>query len=208
MVNQSVTGYFQKLSELLLGLQVTSGDGTVLLLDEATDKAVDMILRVKEPSQKVMLIGNGGSAAIASHMQNDLCKAVGVRAIVFNEPSLLTAFSNDYGYECVFEHPVKLWADTSDLLLAISSSGQSKNILRGVRASLVRGCQIITLSGFSADNPLRRMGHLNFYVSSKAYGYVELVHSVLTHFLTDCAMMSQSEKEKLTNESKCNTISS
>lgn len=208
MVNQSVTGYFQKLSELLLGLQVTDGDGTVLSLDEATDKAVDMILRVKQVSRKVMLIGNGGSAAIASHMQNDLCKAVGVRAIVFNEPSLLTALSNDYGYECVFEQPVKLWADTSDVLLAISSSGQSKNILRGVRASLTRGCHVITLSGFSADNSLRHTGHLNFYVSSQVYGYVELVHSVLTHFLTDCAVMSQSEKEKLANESKCDTTSS
>ncbi len=208
MVNQSVTGYFQKLSELLLGLQVTDGDGTVLSLDEATDKAVDMILRVKQVSRKVMLIGNGGGAAIASHMQNDLCKAVRVRAIVFNEPSLLTTLSNDYGYECVFEHPVKLWADTGDLLLAISSSGQSKNILRGVRASLARGCQVITLSGFSVDDPLRRMGHLNFYVPLKAYGYVESVHSVLTHFFTDYAMMSQSEKEKLANESKCDTLTS
>lgn len=72
MVNQSVTGYFQKLSELLLGLQVADGDGTVLSLDEATDKAVDIILRVKQASRKVMLIGNGGSAAIAGHMQNDL----------------------------------------------------------------------------------------------------------------------------------------
>lgn len=208
MVNQGVRGYFQKLSELLLGLQVADGDGTVLSLDKGADKAVDMILRVKQASRKVMLIGNGGSAAIASHMQNDLCKAVGVRAIVFNEPSLLTALSNDYGYECVFEQSVKLWADTSDVLLAISSSGQSENILRGVRASLARGCQIITLSGFNADNSLRRMGHLNFYLPSKAYGYVELVHSVLTHFLTDCAMMSQSKKEKLVKESKCNTISS
>jgi len=208
MVNQSVTDYFQKLSELLLGLQVTDGDGTVLSLNEATDKAVDMILRVKQASRKVMLIGNGGSAAIASHMQNDLCKAVGVRAIVFNEPSLLTAFSNDYGYECVFEQPVKLWADTGDVLLAISSSGRSENIIRGVRASLAQGCQVITLSGFNADNPLRHMGHLNFYVSSQVYGYVELVHSVLTHFLTDCAMMSQPEKEKLVKESKCNTTNS
>lgn len=198
MVDQSVTGYFQKLSELLLGLQVTDGDGTVLSLDEATDKAVDMILRVKQASQKVVLIGNGGSAAIASHMQNDLCKAVEVRAIVFNEPSLLTALSNDYGYGCVFERSVELWANPGDLMLAISSSGQSENILRVVRASVAQKCQIITLSGFSADNPLRHMGHLNFYVPSNIYGYVELAHSVLTHFLTDCAMMSRSKKEELT----------
>ena len=143
-----------------------------------------------------MLIGNGGSAAIASHMQNDLCKAVGVRAMVFNEPSLLTALSNDHGYGCVFERPTELWADNGDLLLAISSSGQSENILRAVRASVAQGCQVITFSGFGADNPLRRMGHLNFYVPSQVYGYVELVHSTLAHFLTDCAMKSQLGERK------------
>lgn len=140
-----------------------------------------------------MLVGNGGSAAIVSHMQNDLCKAVGVRAMVFNEPPLLTALSNDHGYGCVFERPVDLWAESGDLLLAISSSGQSENILRAARSAKARGCQILTLSGFLADNPLRGMGHLNFYAPSQVYGYVELVHSVLAHFLTDCAVTSQAE---------------
>ena len=193
MANQSAKAYFHKLSELLLSLQVTDQNGVVLSFDEGTSRAVEMILSVKSASRKVMLIGNGGSAAIASHMQNDLCKAVGVRAIVFNEPPLLTALANDYGYECVFERPVELWADTGDLLLAISSSGQSENILRAVRASVARGCQVITLSGFSPDNPLRRMGHLNFYMPSQGYGYVEASHSVLAHFLTDCATMSVAE---------------
>ncbi|MBT9140777.1 MAG: Phosphoheptose isomerase [Dehalococcoidia bacterium] len=197
IVDQSVTVYFHRLSELLLSTQVTDREGVALSLNEGAKEAVDMILSVRSASGKVMLIGNGGSAAIASHMQNDLCKAVGVRAIVFNEPPLLTALSNDHGYGCVFERPVMLWANSGDLLLAISSSGQSENILRAVRASMARECQVITLSGFSVDNPLRRMGHLNFYVPSQVYGYVELVHSVLAHFLTDCAIMSRSEKEKL-----------
>ena len=144
-----------------------------------------------------MIIGNGGSAAIASHMHNDLCKAVGIRAIIFNEPSLLTALSNDHGYGCVFERPIELWADSGDLLLAISSSGQSENILRAVRASLAPGCQVITLSGFKSDNPLRGMGHLNFYVPAQDYGLVELVHSGLTHFLTDRSMTSQTEVDNL-----------
>ena len=188
MVGQSATAYFRKLSELLLSLQVTDEHGAVLSLNEGTDKALDLILSVKSASRKMMLIGNGGSAAIVSHVQNDLCKAVGVRAMVFNEQPLLTALSNDHGYGCVFERPVELWADTGDLLVAISSSGRSENILRGVRASLARGCDVVTLSGFSPDNPLRRMGHLNFYVPSQVYGYVELAHSILAHFLTDCAM--------------------
>ena len=190
MANQSAKAYFHKLSELLLSLQVTDQNGVVLSFDEGTSRAVEMILSVKSASRKVMLIGNGGSAAIASHMQNDLCKAVRVRAMVFYETPLLTALCNDDGYECVFERQVELWANAGDLLLAISSSGQSENILRAVRASVAQGCQVITLSGFSADNPLRRMGHLNFYVPSQVYGYVEPAHSVLAHFLTDRAMMS------------------
>lgn len=193
MANQSATAYFHKLSELLLSLQVSDRHGAVLSLDEGASKAVDLILSVRSTSGKVMVIGNGGSAAIASHMQNDLCKAVGVRAMVFNEPPLLTALSNDHGYEYVFERPIALWANSGDLLLSISSSGQSKNILRAVRAAVELECQVITLSGFSTNNPLRRMGHLNFYVPSNSYGYVELAHSVLVHFLTDFASMSVAE---------------
>ena len=191
------TSYLQHLSELLQGTRVTDQQGTVLSLDEGINKAVALVLSVKAASGKVMVIGNGGSAAIASHVQNDLCKAVGVRAMVFYEAPLLTALSNDHGYGCVFEHGVQLWADTGDLLVAISSSGQSENILRAVRASVARGCQVITLSGFRADNPLRRMGHLNLYVSSQNYGYVEAAHSVLTHLLTDCATNNPLEKEAL-----------
>jgi len=142
-------------------------------------------------------MGDGDSAAIASHMQNDLCNAVGVRAMVFSEAPLLTAPANDHGYGCVFEQPVDLWADAGDLVVAISSSGPSKNVLRAVRASVARECQVITLSGFSADNPLPRMSHLNFYVPSQVYDYVEAAHSVLAHFLTDGAMASGSEKEEL-----------
>ena len=189
IVNQSAASYFHEVSELLLSLQVTDQKGMVLSLDEGASRAVEMILSVGSASRRVMLIGNGGSAAIASHMQNDLCKSVGVRALVFYETPLLTALSNDHGYERVFERAVDLWADASDLLIAISSSGQSENILRAVQVAIARECQVITLSGFRTDNPLRRMGAVNFYVPSQAYGFVEVAHSVLAHFLTDCAIV-------------------
>lgn len=197
MTNQKATAYFKTLSEMMLSMEVTDKHGAALPLDEGAYKAANLILSVKSASRKVMLIGNGGNAAIASHIQNDLCKAVGVQAMIFNEPTLLTALSNDHGYECVFERPIELWANTGDLLLAISSSGQSENILRAVQTAIERRCQTITLSGFTADNPLRRMGHLNFYVPSQVYGYVELGHSILAHFLTDCAMTLQTQKDKL-----------
>lgn len=195
-MNQKTASYFKQLYDLLLSVQVTDRQGTELPLDEGTTQAVKMILSVASSSGKVMVIGNGGSAAIASHVQNDLCKSVDVRAVDFSQMPLLTAISNDLGYEHAFERPVELWADAGDLMVAISSSGQSENILRAVQAAAKRGCQIITLSGFRADNPLRRLGEVNFYVPSPDYGYVESAHSVITHFLTDRAMSLRSEKGK------------
>lgn len=190
------TAYFKHLSDILLSMQVTDGQGVVLPLDEGVDKTLAIILLTRANSGKAMVIGNGGSAAIASHMQSDLCKSVGLRAMVFNQAPLLTAISNDHGYGCVFERVLELWADTGDLVVAISSSGQSENILRAVKTAVTRGCQVITLSGFSTDNQLRRLGDMNFYVCSSQYGYVESAHSVLTHLLTDYATTPRTEKEK------------
>lgn len=174
-------------------MQVTDRHGMAMPLNDGVSKAVELILTVGTNPRKVMAIGNGGSATIASHLQNDLCKTVGLRAMVFSEVSLLTALANDHSYQCVFEQPVELWADAGDLIIAISSSGQSQNILRAVQAATAQGCRVITLSGFSADNPLRCLGDVNFYVSSLDYGYVESAHAVLAHFLIDCAAEDKSE---------------
>ena len=153
-------------------------------------------------SGKLMAIGNGGSAAIASHMQNDVCKAVGVRSLVFTEQPLLTALANDDGYETVFETPVKLWAEPGDVLVAISSSGRSQNILRAVQAATERHCEVVTLSGFDEANPLRDMGAVNFHVASDVYGLVENVHGALTHYITDRAMQMIQSRTQTGTEAK------
>ena len=184
----TATSYLQALAELALGTRVTDRAGATISLDEGADRAVQLVLATGAGSGKVMAIGNGGSAAIASHMQNDVCKAVGVRSLVFSEQPLLTALANDDGYETVFETPVRLWADPGDVLVAISSSGRSDNILRAVRAATERHCEVVTLSGFDEDNPLRNMGAVNFHVASAVYGLVENVHGAITHFLTDRAI--------------------
>ncbi len=190
MIAQSATAYFHNLSELLLNLQVTNQQGTAMPLDEGVNRATELILSARSASGKAILIGNGGSAAIASHMHCDLCNGVRMKSMIFTEPPLLTASSNDFGYDAAFERSMRLWAEQGDLVLAISSSGRSQNILRAVAVATKRDCKIITFSGFKNDNPLRGMGHINFYISSEEYGYVESAHSVLAHFLTDSAMMS------------------
>ena len=184
----SAASYFQKLAEILLRTRVSTLTAANLLevpLEDGARIAVDLILSTKSASAKVQLIGNGGSAAIASHIQNDLCDSAGIRAIVFNEAPFLTALSNDHGYETFFEQAIRLWSDRQDVLIAISSSGRSESILRAARLFREKCGQIITFSGFLPDNPLSQIGNLNFYVSAQEYGFVETAHAALGHFLTD-----------------------
>lgn len=154
-------------------------------LCEINQSGIDTATKLIRNAKKVIIIGNGGSAAIASHMQNDLVKACGIRAMCFYDTPLLTALSNDHGYNDVYYRQIDLWGDSEDVLVAISSSGQSQSILWSVARAKVLGVKVITLSGFEEDNPLRTKGDVNFYVPSSDYGYVEMAHSIITHYITD-----------------------
>jgi len=157
----------------------------------AIGKVISAILTVKKNNRKLMFIGNGGSASIASHQAVDFWKNGSVRALTFNDMSLLTCLSNDCGYEHVFGEPIKRFADRGDILISISSSGRSANILNGVKAARGKGCKIITLSGFNKGNPLRKLGDINFYVPSKEYGIVEITHLALCHCILDFIIEKQ-----------------
>ena len=136
MMNTATT-YLDELSRLISAMEIRNAAGKKLSLDEGGKAALDLIRETKKRKAKAVVVGNGGSAAIASHMQNDLCKAVGMRALVFTEQPLLTALSNDDSYQAAYESLMNLWADAEDLLIAISSSGRSENILRCARAAMV-----------------------------------------------------------------------
>lgn len=115
---------------------------------------------------------------MASHVAVDLTKAAGVRAITFNEANLITCFANDYGYEKWVEKAIESYAAKDDLVILISSSGQSQNILNGARTAKKMGLKLVTLSGFKSDNPLRALGDLNLWINSHQYNYVEMVHHI------------------------------
>jgi D-sedoheptulose 7-phosphate isomerase len=189
-MSRPASAYFASVARLLADMEVTDAGGAPLAVDAATTNVVTTILRARAADRKVILIGNGGSASIAGHMEMDFCNRVGVRAHVFNDPPVLTALANDHGYETAFERMVRLWAEPGDCLFAISSSGQSANILRGVDAARERSCTVVTFSGFAAGNPLRSRGDHNFYVASSDYGEVEVAHHALGHYLTDHAAES------------------
>ncbi|QWR78915.1 SIS domain-containing protein [Candidatus Magnetomonas plexicatena] len=167
---------------------VTDADGVPLDFIAAVADACKVIASHHKANNKVMFIGNGGSAAIASHMAIDFWKNGRIKATAFNDSSLLTCIANDYGYEYVFEKPIEMFADNGDVLIAISSSGSSKNILNGADMAVKKTCDVITLSGFKPDNPLRKKGVINFYVPSNIYGVVEVVHQYICHLILDTIM--------------------
>ncbi len=143
------------------------------------------LLKNQTDNKKIMIIGNGGSAAIAMHALEDYANIGGLKIADFYGPALLTCMANDYGYENVFAKPVELFAEAGDMLFAISSSGKSPNILKACEAALAKKCYAVTFSGFSQDNPLRKLGYLNFYVPSTHYGFVELAHQTIMHCILD-----------------------
>ncbi len=138
----------------------------------------DLVESVTSNSKKIILIGNGGSAAMASHVAVDFTKAAGLRAVNFNEADLITCFSNDYGYDQWVSKALEAYADKGDLVILISSSGRSPNILNGALTAKKMGLHIVTLSGFDEENPLRKMGDIQLWANSSAYNIVEMTHHI------------------------------
>ena len=146
--------------------------------EEDLIKAAERIKTISKDENKLMIAGNGGSAATASHVSVDFTKAAGIRAINFIEADLLTCFANDYGYERVFEKAIEFYGDAGDLLILISSSGSSNNVVKAAKRAKELKMGLITFSGFKSNNPLRQLGDLNFWIDSKAYNIVEMTHQI------------------------------
>ena len=141
-------------------------------------EAADIIWQCSQSGKKIIVVGNGGSAAMASHVAVDLTKAAGVRAVTFNDADLLTCFANDYGYAEWVVEALNAYADVGDVAILISSSGTSQNIVRGADRAKDLGLKTITLSGFSENNDLRNRGDINFWLDSTSYNIVEMTHHV------------------------------
>ena len=142
------------------------------------EQAASMVWATHQSGKKIIVNGNGGSAAMASHVAVDLTKAAGIRAINFNEADLITCFANDYGYEHWVAKALEAYADPGDLAILISSSGKSQNILNASEKANEMGLTVITVSGFLTDNPVRKLGDLNLWVDSTEYNIVEMTHHV------------------------------
>jgi D-sedoheptulose 7-phosphate isomerase len=183
--DREIRRYFTTLSDHLVDAAVTSVAGQALPMAEAVNQVMALARCTHAAGNKLIFVGNGGSAAIASHMATDYSKNGDIRSLALNDSSMLTCLGNDLGYERVFAKQIELHARAGDLVIAISSSGRSANILNAVKAARAAQCAVVTLSGFAADNPLRRQGDINFYIDSDRYGVVEIGHLTICHAVLD-----------------------
>jgi D-sedoheptulose 7-phosphate isomerase len=180
--------YFATLERLLRGAEVTDRNAQALSLEQGCEWVGRAAHEAHDGDNKIMFVGNGGSAGIASHLATDFSKNGNLRSMAFNDASALTCLGNDLGYENVFAKQIEFHARAGDLLIAISSSGRSANILAAVKAARARNCKVVTYSGFTEDNDLRRSGDINFFVQSREYGFVEVAHLALCHAVLDIDM--------------------
>lgn len=171
----------------LLGATLVTTQAGELPQEQGWARAREQIQHCRRTHCRIFLIGNGGSAAVASHTANDLLKRTGAKALTLHDPATLTCLANDFGYEQALAHAVTTVASPGDLLIAISSSGRSPNIRNAATAMHQLGGKVITLSGFDPDNPLRCQGNLNIWVPSHDYGLVEIAHQFVLHYLAETA---------------------
>ena len=181
--------YLEALFEIIRKSCITVTEGAQEEIVDSYDKVVDVLVesfsKHKRIGSTVFFIGNGGSAAIASHMTADYMKNGGMNTYSLYDSSVMTCMGNDYGYEYVFSRPLSFLIQEGDLLVAISSSGNSQNIINAIEVAKKKRAEVITLSGFKPDNKSRQLGDINLYVNCEKYGMVESAHNLILQQVVD-----------------------
>ena len=164
------------------------GSISTLLDSVDTNLLEKSVLLIKEKilnKNKIYIVGNGGSSSIASHVSVDFAKVANVPSSTFNNSNLITCFANDYGYDQWVKEAIKAYVSKDDLLILISSSGKSMNIVNAAQYCKDQKIDLITLSGFENTNPLIHMGNVNFHVNSDNYNFIEMTHHIILVSIVD-----------------------
>jgi D-sedoheptulose 7-phosphate isomerase len=177
-------GFFKAIEEI----EASDGSGNKLGFVGGIELSLEILKQLQQANRRIYIVGNGGSAAIASHAAIDFWKNAGIPALTFNDSSLLTCISNDIGFEDVFAAPLQMFASSGDLVICVSSSGNSADIVKACETAIQKGCNLITLSGFLPDNKIRLKGNINFYVNTLSYGFAEIIHQYILHCILDAKM--------------------
>jgi D-sedoheptulose 7-phosphate isomerase len=151
------------------------------------DEINNLYLEIKnlKKNNKILIFGNGGSSAIASHFANDLSNIVKIKCLNFSDSSLITCLSNDYGYENWITRVLKLYATNGDLVILISSSGMSKNMINAAKFIKKNKIKLACLTGFSSNNKLKKIGDISIWIKSEKYNYIENAHQVILLAIVD-----------------------
>ena len=156
--------------------------------DEGISLLVDIFTRHKEKNAQLFFMGNGGSSAIASHMTADFMKNGGMNTYNLYDNAVTTCMGNDYGYEYIFSRPMEFLVREGDLVVAVSSSGNSANIIHAVQVAKKKQASVITFTGFKPENSVKQLGDINVYVPCEKYGMVESIHNLMLQQIVDCIM--------------------
>ena len=153
--------------------------------DNQLNQSIKLIKKTIKNKGKIYIVGNGGSASIASHVSVDFAKVARVQSSTFNNANLITCFSNDYGYENWVTEAIKAYMNKKDMIILISSSGTSKNIVNAAKYCKKKSIDLITLSGFKKNNQLSKYGSVNFHIESVQYNFIEMSHHIILVYLVD-----------------------
>lgn len=197
MKNIFSKNYIEEIKNLFEKTKVTLKYKKILSLEEGLNKAREMILKLKKTKKKLIFIGNGGSAAISLHKALDFNFLAKIKALSFSDQVSFTCIGNDFGFENIFTREIETNAEEGDILIAISSSGSSENILLATKTAQQKKCKIITFSGFNEGNPLSQMGDLNFWVGSRNFNKVEAVHLLLLDCILESLLLKEKQKKEI-----------
>ena len=174
MIEKFFKNYFQEIQKLQRKVDLQS-----------ITKSYMQILKVKKNKGKILVFGNGANISNAAHFATDMTKNGKIETMALNDPNLITCFSNDYGYENWVTEAIKSYTNKNDMIILISSSGVSKNIINAAKYCKLKSIKLITLSGFDKNNPLSKLGNVNFHISSNHYNFIEMSHHIILVYLVD-----------------------
>ncbi len=180
--------YIEKCIRCINDTVVVSKDKNDLYCNEGTECLFEAFLEKKQSGSTLFFIGNGGSAAIASHMTADYMKNGGMNTYSLYDNAVTTCMGNDYGYEYIFSKPLEFLIKENDLLVAISSSGNSQNIINAINVAKDKGAKVITFTGFKENNKAKQLGDINVWVPCESYGIVESIHNLMLQQIVDIIM--------------------
>lgn len=180
--------YIKELIQTIEHTKVYAKNKTEYEYEAGIRKLVECFTKHKQNKTQIFFIGNGGSSAIASHMTADFMKNGGMKTYSLYDNAVTTCMGNDYGYEYVFSRPLEFLGQENDLLAAVSSSGNSPNIINAIHTANTKNMEVVTFTGFREDNQAKQLGEYNVYVPSEKYGIVESIHNLMLQQIVDLIM--------------------